>query len=383
MIAPRYIPLVVKQVLRHRVRTALTVLGVATAMFLFIGVRSMEAAVTEATQATGKETTLVVYRRNRFCPFTSRLPEGYERRIAKIAGVASVVPMKIVVNNCQASLDSVTFRGVPREKGEALTKGFTLVSGSLEEWTRRSDAALVGEVLALRRRVSVGQTLTAANVTVYVAGIVRSEEPQDQNAAYVGLEFLQRAAARGGDGIVTQFNVKVDEPAHLERVAAAIDEEFRSDQEPTDTRAEKAFVARAAHDLVQIVGFVRYLGWAAIAAVLALVSNAIVLSVQDRVKEHAVLQTLGYRSGLIARLIVCEGLVLGTLGGVIGTAGAMGLVWWGHFSLTVEATSMNVRAEWGLLLLGLGLSAGIGIVAGLVPAFQASRREIAASFRAV
>src|SRR3954470_2838449 len=116
MLNPRFIPLVLKQVVRHRTRTSLTVAGVATAMFLFTAVQAMQAGVREATQTTAKDTTLVVYRQNRFCPATSRLPEYYGDRIAKIPHVTSVIPMKIVVNNCRTSLDVVTFRGVPEER---------------------------------------------------------------------------------------------------------------------------------------------------------------------------------------------------------------------------------------------------------------------------
>jgi len=383
MLGTKYLPLIFKQVTRQPARTLLTLLGVATAMFLFITVQALEQGVTDATVATGKETTLVVYRQNRFCPFASRLPEHYTSRVNRIEGVASVVPIKIVVTNCGAALDVVTFRGVPRENYAVVAKKFTFLSGSMDQWERRSDAALIGEDLASRRRLKAGDVLTAAGVSAYVAGVIRSPEPQDQNVAYVDLKFLQQTAVRGGDGIVTQFNVKVHDPAHLERVAAAIDEEFRHDPEPTDTRPEKAFVARAAHDLVQIVGFTRYLGWAALAVVLALVSNAIVLSVQDRVREHAVLQTLGFRGGLIARLIVAEGVLLGVTGGAIGSLAAYGLVNFGNFSLSSEGTSVAVRGDATLLLLGLTLSAAVGVVAGLIPALQASRRAIAASFRAV
>lgn len=383
MLAPKYIPLVLKQVARHPARTLLTATGVAVAMFLFVAVQALQQAVADATAATGREVTLVVYRQNRFCPFTSRLPESYVSRIARVPGVASVIPIKIVVNNCGASLDTVTFRGVPRDKGGEVAKNFEFLSGSLEEWHKRGDSALVGEALATRRRISVGQTLAAAGTNVYVAGIIRSSEPQDQNVAYVDLAFLQRAATRGGDGIVTQFNIRVVDPAQLEQVAQSIDDEFRHDAEPTGTRSEKAFVARAAHDLVQIVGFTKYLGWAALAAVLALVGNAIVLSVQDRVKEHAVLQTLGFRGGLIARLIVAEGMTLCIGGGVLGVAAAFAVLHFGRFSLSVEGTSMNVAADPVVIALGLSVAAGVGVLAGLVPAFQASRREIAASFRAV
>lgn len=383
MLLPRFIPYVLKQVSRHPARSILTTLGVAVAMFLFVSVQALQRGVAEATQATGKEVTLVVYRENRFCPATSRMPDSYARRIAAIPGVESVVPMKIVVNNCGASLDTVTFRGVPRENIGSITSGATILSGSIDEWKRRGDAALVGETLAARRGVKVGESLSAAGVEVYVAGIVRSEHAQDQNVAYVDLAFLQRTVKRGGDGIVTQFNVRVEDPAQLPQIAKAIDEEFQTDSEPTDTRPESAFVARAAHDLVQLVGFSKYIGWGALAGVLALAGNAIALSVRDRIKEHAVLRTLGFRGGLIARLIIAESATLCLVGGAIGSIAAFAVLRFGNFSLSIEGTSMNVAAEPSLILVGLTITAGAGILAALVPALNASRRQISESFRAV
>jgi putative ABC transport system permease protein len=384
MLSLKFIPLVWKQVVRHRTRTLLTVGGVATAMFLFAAVQAMQAGVKEATETTAKDTTLVVYRQNRFCPATSRLPEYYGDRIAKVPGVASVVPMKIVVNNCRTSLDVVTFRGVPEEAFVAdYAKHFELLDGSIEDWQSRTDAALLGETLANRRGLKVGDRFDAAGVTVYVAGIARSAEPQDQNVGYVHLPFLQRASGDRKLGVVTQFSVKVDDPKRLDAIAAAIDAEFARDPEPTSTSAEKAFVARAAADVVNLVRFTQYLGWGCLAAVLALVANAIVLSVQDRIKEHAVLQTLGFTGPLIARLIVAEGLLLGLIGGTIGALAAVAVTLAGNFSIGADGLSISMTANSAMLVTSLAVSSLLGIVAGLVPAWQASRREITQCFRAV
>ena len=384
MLSTKYIPLVLKQVVRHRTRTILTLMGVATAMFLFSAVQAMQKGVEEATQATAADTTLVVYRENRFCPATSRLPEYYLDRIKRIEGVQSVVPMKIEVTNCRASLDVVTFRGVPPELFEKeYAPALQFVSGSVADWTKRTDAVLLGETLAKRRGLKVGDRFDALGINVYVAGVIRSDAPQDLNVAYAHLPFLQRSTGAKKLGIVTQFNVKVTDPSKLEPVAAAIDEEFRRDPEPTHTSPEKAFVGRAAADVVEIVGFTRWLGWGCLAAVLALVGNAIVLSVQDRVREHAVLQTLGFTGGLIARLIVTEGALLGLLGGGIGTVAALLLVRYGNYSLSTEGLSIHATMGAGVLLTGLVMSAALGVLAGLVPAWQASRREITETFRAV
>jgi putative ABC transport system permease protein len=383
MIAPRFVPLIAKQLWRHRTRSILTVGGVTVAMFLFIAVQTLQRSVHEATSMTAADTTLIVYRENRFCPATSRLPEFYEDRISRIPGVVSVVPMKIVVNNCRASLDVITFRGFSGDNLGQLSGKWTLLSGSLEDWKKRSDAALVGERLAARRGFQVGQAFDSSGVRVTIAGIIRSSEPQDQNVAYVHLDFLQRAASKGGVGIVTQFNVRVADHARLAEIARTIDDQFRSESDPTQTRPEKAFVAQAGSDIVEIVGFTRYLGWGCLAAVLALVTNAIVLSIQDRIKEHAVLQTLGFRSGLIARLIISEGVVIGLAGGLLGTLAAALVVHYGKFSLSTEGLSVNVSSDWLVVATGMLISAAVGVLAGLVPAWQASRREIAHCFRAV
>lgn len=379
----RFAPYVWKQVSRHRVRTALTLAGVAIAMFLFTAVQAMQAGVTVATQATADDTTLVVYRKDRFCPATSTLPQDYQRRIEGVEGVVSATPVKVVVSNCRTSLDVVTFRGVPKDAFLASRRGeIEIVAGSAEEWLKRTDAALIGETLAARRGLRPGMTFDAAGITASVAGVIRSDDPQDQNAAYTALEFVQ-LAGRNQLGIVTQFNVQVTDSSRLDPVADAIDELFRTASDPTTTMTEKAFVGRVASDILEIVSFARWLGIGCLVAVLALIANAIILSVQSRIAEHAVLQTLGFRGWMVGVLIVGEGVLVAVAGGLVGAAGALAVARIGGFALSVEGQTIPIVATPALLLAGLGVCAALGLLAGLAPAWQASRREIAACFRSV
>ena len=376
-------PYVLKQVVRNRVRSLLTIAGIAIAMFLFTSVQAMNQGVTLATTETANDTTLVVYRADRFCPATSQLPQDYQSQIERISGVESATPMKIVVSNCRTSLDVVTFRGVPKEKFiREMGSELEIISGDLESWLNRTDAALIGETLANRRGLTPGMRFDAAGITAYVAGVIRSENPQDQNVAYTALEFVQ-LAGRDQLGIVTQFNVKATDSSQLDRIANEIDEVFRTAQEPTSTFSEKAFIGRVADDIIELVGFARWLGIGCLAAVLALVANSIILSVQSRVSEHAVLQTLGYSSRLVAILIVAEGLVLALLGGGLGALAAILVANYGSFALSVEGTTIPIVANTELLLWGIVVCGAMGVFAGLVPAWQASRREIAACFRSV
>ena len=321
----RCAPYIAKQIMRNPIRSLLTISSIALAMFLFTAVQAMNRGVDIATTATANDTTLVVYREDRYCPATSELPQDYQRRIEAVEGVVSVTPMKIVVSNCRASLDVVTYRGVPKDsfladRGDA----FTVLAGSLDDWHRRTDAALVGEHLARRRGLEPGMRFTAAGITVYVAAIIRSDDPQDQNVAYTSLEFVQ-LAGRDQLGIVTQFNVRVVEASLLEPVSNAIDEVFRTAQEPTATFGEKAFIGRLADDIIELVGFTRWLGPAA----------------------------------------------------------AIAVAEFGDYVMSVEGTSIPVAATPALIVSGLIICTIIGVLAGLVPAWQASRQEITASFRAI
>ncbi len=138
-----------------------------------------------------------------------------------------------------------------------------------------------------------------------------------------------------------------------------------------------------ADDVLELVSFARWLGLGCLAAMFALIANAIILSVQGRIAEHAVLQTLGYPSRLIAALIVAESVLMALAGGAVGAVAAVAVARVGSFALSVEGQSIPITAGAGLLASGMVVCAALGVVAGLVPAVRASRRQIAECFRAV
>ena len=114
----------------------------------------------------------------------------------------------------------------------------------------------------------------------------------------------------------------------------------------------------------------------------SLVANSILLGVQSRISEHAVLQTLGFSARLVAALIIAEGVILSLIGGTLGALVALVVARLGSFALSVEGTSIPIVAGPALLLTGIAICGIIGTLAGLLPAWQASRKEIAACFRA-
>lgn len=374
------LPLAFKQLVRHRLRTLLTVLGVAAGMFLLTAVETLQHSLAEATETTAADTTLVVYRENRFCPATSRLPEHYADEIRGIPGVREVVPVQVIVNNCGASLDVIAFRGVPDGLLLKYAPEISIIEGNLSLWEKRDDGALLGEQFARRRGLSAGDTFDAVGITVHVSGIIHSPFAQDNNVAYVKLPFLQQAS-KTGLGVVTQFNVRVNSSSDLKTVAAAIDSKFKADQQPTNTRPEKAFFAETASQLIELIGFTRWLGLGAVLAVIGLVANAILLVVRGRVKENAVLRTLGYPGRAILFLVISEGGMLGLLGGLLGTGLAWVFLRWQSFTIGSEGHLLAIRPEVVTAVFAIATALLLGLLASVFPAFQAIRQPIVRNLR--
>src|SRR5262249_502102 len=307
-----------------------------------------------------------------FCPFTSKLPEDYAGRIAKLPGVRDVLPIQVYMNNCRASLDVVVFHGLPPEKLRS-ARDLHLVSGSWEEFEKHRDAALVGQAVARRRGITTGQRFSIGELDVAV-GCIFQAAPAEENFIYTQLEFLQRTRGLHAVGTVTQFEVRLTEDADTDTVARAIDDTFRGAQVVTDTRPRGVFEANAVGDLVDLIGFANYLGYACVGLVLALVATTTVMAVQDRTREHALLQTLGFSSPRIFGLVLIESLLVSL---------AVGLLAFSGLSVGPEGVSIAFLPSWSLLTTGLLVSAGVGLVAGAVPAWQAGRAEIVASLRQV
>ena len=372
-----------KQILRHRARSSLTILGVFSGMFLFTTIETMQDSLHRATEISANDTTLVVYRENRFCPATSRLPEYYADEIAQIPGVRSVSPIQIVVNNCGTSLDVVVFRGILKDTLKSIMPDLEVIEGSLRSWLERDDGALIGKNFANRRGLRVGDRFDAAGVTVSVSGIINTNEnSQNNSVAFVHLPFLQQAS-KIGLGIVTQFNVRVENSSLLGSVARLIDERFKSDTEPTSTLPEKAFFASTATEIMEIIRFSRWIGWACVIAIVGLIANSILLTVRAKIAEHAILKTLGYTKLLLFWLVLVEGMLMSSLGGCLGILLSSCFLFFQGISIGNEGLILAFIPSSQVVLTGLYLSLGLGLLAAIYPAWLAGRSSITENLRAV
>lgn len=369
---------VMKTVWRHRTRTLLTVSGAAVAMFVFCFVASVQAGLRSLTEGDEANKSLVVFQENRFCPTSSRLPVDYAEAIAKLPGVRDVMPIQVWTNNCRASLDIVVFNGAKPEQIQR-HRPLDLIAGSWQQFSQRRDAAMVGQSVARRRGLEVGQQFSIGEISVHIAGIFRSSAPTEENLIYTSLEFLQYTGGRYTVGLVTQHEVFLSQQAEPDRVAADIDAALKTGPVATKTRRKGAFQAGTLSDLVNLIGFAHWLGYACVGLVLSLVATTTVMSVQDRIKEYAVLQTIGVRPLGTFRLVLAESTLLCVSGGILGTGAANSLLAFGGFAIGAEGAMIVFRPSSNLFFLGFVVSLVVGLLAGITPAIQASTINIVAA----
>jgi len=131
-------------------------------------------------------------------------------------------------------------------------------------------------------------------------------------------------------------------------------------------------------------GIFRWL-WVAVALLIctAGILNAIVMSVTERIKEIGTLKCLGSRDLHIVQIFLLESVLLGLVGGSIGAA-----VGWAAALLNFVAAVGARYLTWRLaadatayIALCTGISAGLALLASVVPVFMAAKVEPAAAMR--
>jgi putative ABC transport system permease protein len=362
---------VLKTLWRHRTRTLLTVTGAAVAMFVFCFVGSVQEGLQRLTTGSDADRSLIVFQENRFCPTSSRLPEDYAGKIKDVRGVRDVMPIQVWTNNCRASLDIVVFNGADPDQIQA-TRPVELMEGSWNDFGSQRDAAIVGRNVAQRRGLSVGDQFSIGDISVNVAGVFQSTVPSEENLIYTSLKFLQYTRGLDAAGLVTQHEVLLNDDADPDLVASEIDQVLRAGPVATTTRRKGAFQASTLSDLVDLIGFAHWLGYACVGLVLSLVATTTVMSVQDRIKEYAVLQTIGVRPLRAMRLVLAESVILCLVGGLAGTLLANATLSLGGFAIGAEGATIAFRPSFGLVISGTVVSLVVGIAAGIAPAIQAA-----------
>jgi putative ABC transport system permease protein len=183
-------------------------------------------------------------------------------------------------------------------------------------------------------------------------------------------------------GQVGWYVAEVANPDQAAQVAMAIDQKFANSPYETKTDTEQQFSASFASMLGNLNLLLGSVALAVVLSTLFVAGNTMAMSVRERTTEIAVMRTLGFPASTVFLLVVGEGLVVSVIGGAAGALLARLVINGEYLGLAggfIPAFGVN---NWNVIV-GLGLSVLIGLLAALIPATMASRLKIVDALRRV
>ena len=313
--------LILKNILRNKRRTLLTISSLVVSLFLII---TLATILTELTEGSEKTNPLrLVSRHAVSLGFT--LPMAQQQRIATVPGVKSVIPFSWFGGIYKDERNFFANFAVDAAKLREVITELKMPEDQWQAFISDRQGAIVGQKLVQLYGFSVGQRITLKSpiydrsVEFIVRGIYREG---DEKTLYFHHEYVNELVPAWAKDQVSTFSILANSAEEVPRIAQAIDSIFVNTDAPTKTESERDF----AISFETMMGGVKQFMYGIIAAItfslLLVMGNTMAMTVRERTKEVGTLKALGFQRGTIARLFVGEALVVTTVGALIGIGGA-------------------------------------------------------------
>jgi putative ABC transport system permease protein len=320
------IRLLLRNALRHKLRTVLTVIGVAVAVMAFALLQTVVTAWHAGVEASAANRLITRHA----VSFVFPLPLSYRDRIAQIAGVNKVTyavwfsGVYIDKNQFFARLavDSDSFFDVYPE--------FVIDRNQFDAFKRERNACIIGVDIANRYHLKIGDIMPMEG-DVYpgqwefvVRGIYY---PRDQTTdpssmmfhyRYVDERVRQEFPDRAGQ--VGWYIVRIDDPANSAQISEDIDNLFLNSRAETKTETERAFQQSFLSAASAVITAMNIMSFVIIGIILLVLGNTMVMSARERTHEFAVLKALGFSGGQLFLLLGGESMILSIAGSALGLA---------------------------------------------------------------
>ena len=381
----KFLYLIWSNLKRKKARTTLTLLSIMVAFVLFGYLSAIRQAFDMGIDVAGADRLVVRHK----VSLIQLLPESYQARIANVEGVDAVTHATWFGGIYQ---DPKNFFGqfpVEPEVYLGLYPEFVLPEDQKQAWLQTRTGAVVGRSTADRFGFEVGDKLPI-QATIWpkedggrtwefdIVGIYDgAEKGTDTTQLLFHYDYFDEARAQG-KGLVGWYTVRVDDPDRAAEIAADIDELFANSPYETKAETEKAFVQGFAKQVGNIGAIMVAILSAVFFTILLVAGNTMAQSVRERYMEIGVLKSIGFTHGQVLGLVLAESLILAVMGGLVG----LGLAWLliaGGDPTNGALPIFYFPAD--DLIVGVGLTAGLGLAAGILPALQARRLGIAEALR--
>lgn len=354
--------MIVKNLLRRRTRTVLTIIGIAIGVAVVVALGAMVDGFVQQFADLGRKSgsDLTAMQAKAADMTFSSISEEVGRRVAALPGVKAVAGVQLGFIATPATPYFIYFGLDPREFG---LSHFKIAEGrSLSPAGQRE--IILGRSAAKMFKKKVGDTIKLFDSTFRIVGIYETGVSFEDGGGVLLLREAQALSKKSGQ--VSMLFIRVKDVDKADQVRADIERRF-----PELSVAKSTEFAERTQD-IQIT---RALAWAIslIAIVVGGVGmmNTMLMSVFERTREIGTLRAVGWRRSRIMMMILQESLLLGAIGGVTGIVIGILLVKVIELS-PVAATMLKGSFTLGLFIQALVVAFALGAIGGLYPAYKAA-----------
>lgn len=384
----RYLPLMIKNSLRNRRRSALTIASVAISLCLLGVLMALYRAMFFGSEQTPAQALrLVTYHK---VSLTQPMPVSYGEKIRQVPGVKAVMIRQWFGGSYRDARDTRNFFARFAVEPNSLFQIFSEVTISEEEkqaFVRQRTACVASRTLADKfgwqrsERITLVGDIFPVTLELTLVGIF--DEPDQNELLFFNYDYLRDSLppTYAGRDVIGQYVVQADNTTDVPRVTRAIDALFENSPAPTKTESERAFQLSFISFLGNLKLFLLAICGAVTFTILLVSANTLSMSVRERIREIGILKTLGFTSPAILGVILGEAIIIAVIGGLLGCLLAGGLcAVISHTPTPLQALrALSVTPLIAALTVTVALL--IGALSALLPALSAARTPILDSLR--
>jgi putative ABC transport system permease protein len=378
----RYLSLAIKNALRNRRRSLLTICSVAASLCL-LGVFMAIYHAFYFSDPT-PEQALRLVTRNRIS-LANIMPISYKQKIAQVPGVRSVMIMQWFGGVYKDPKYMFGRLAVEPPEFPVIYPEYKVVDGSMEAFQRERTACILGKTTADRFNLKVGDRMTLVGdifpVTLEFTIRAIYNYPRDDEGMFFHLKYLFESLPQFDSDFAGMYVILADSPENVPAIGKTIDAQFRNAPVQTLTESEKAFELGFISMLGNVKMFLLSICAAVTFTILLVTANTMAMSVRERVREVGILKTLGFTNGSILALVLGEAAVLSFAGGLLGLVLAQGLAYVVRQMPAMIGQFKTLTIVPPVAVTLLAIAVAIGLVSSFLPAWHASRTSILDSIR--
>lgn len=373
--------LILANLFSRKLRAILMLVAIFFAFLIFGVLAGVQNGFNNIGGAAGENRLVTINKIN----FTQPLPISYVERVRATEGVARASYANWFGGYFQEGKNQiVTFAIDPESYLDIYATDYKLTPEERAAFLADRSSVLIGRKLAERWGWKLGDRIPlSSNIftnkntgkqtwELTVAGIMEpAQENADTSVAFFHHSNFNESVTFGRDTAGWIIIETADKKLNTD-VSKRIDAMFANSAAETATDTEKAFNQAFVGQLGNITLIVTLVVGAAFATILMIVGNTMVMAVRERTKEIGVMKTLGFPSGRIFKMVLGESLLLSLLGGLpaLGTAAVL-------LELMRAAVGIpGLALTFNYAVLGVAIMLALGLLTGIIPAWNALRLNI-------